>query len=671
MTKFKVRSQKIEARSQRSEARSKKSEVRSRTLEARSQKLKKSLLTTYHLPLTALLLLTAHYSLLTAASNGETFISLTRTAIDSKQLPTNTTTISHEEIQKSGAQNAGQALDKTAHVTIQRYSGLGSSYNAKIRGFLDKQIAIFVDNRRVPRSVSGPINLSQIPAESIDRIEIIRGAGSVLYGPDAEGGVIHIITKKAKGYIPTIQVGAFKQSYNTQIYQVNVGTKKERAEGYFTASKNRSDNYQENSDYDNTSFSGNCGYDFGTAGKTMLYFSYSKNQVGLPSGTTVPISEWDGEIERIPRDFFSRLSDINSDFQVEHVAQIKNFATLTARAAVTEMLRENLLTSTGPVTDRSRINRRSAYIQGDTPFGFTAGFEYIQEIIRSPFSIVPQTNGYGFFFQQKLSIKDLTIIPGVRFDNNTEWGDTTNPRLSLVYKPADPLKISANVGSAFQSPTFADLTDYNSKGKAISRLASSPPLSPENSWHYDVGIEVSPYEALTTKITLYRADIRDRLVSRRLSDGRYTTSNVQKGFNQGVEFEFDHALNRWFSQQFSYAYLQSEAKGDNFSSDFIELSYVPRNRIDYNAVFHLPFHVDFGHTFKYVGEQWTSENRRGMKLPDYFIWGMSINCEWKEIQLQFGVNNLLDSRYAERGGSGYAYPQPGRTFWGGMTVKFL
>ena len=613
------------------------------------------------------------------ASPDNAFITLTRTPIDEEKLPTNATVIRQQDIDRQGFQNAGQVVDYAASVYVQKTSQLGSVFAPKIRGFLNKQIAVFVDNRRIPRDVTGSVDLSQIPVEAIDRIEIVRGASSVLYGPDAEGGIIHIITKKAKGYLPTLSGSAIGGSDNTQLYRAQFGTKQGRAEGYATMSRNHSDNYQDNSAFDNVSFFANGGYDFGTWGKTQLYFSHSRSELGLPGGTTVPISEWNGDIERRAKTPFTKQTDQNESIELEHVVDVMDKVTLTGRLTATDLLRDQLDTSTGPVTDfgsgpeRSRVDQRTVYVQADTFFGFTAGFEYINEQMRSIFSAVPQTNEYGILFQQVLNLGSLTVIPGVRYDNNTEWGNTTNPRLSVVYQAAPWLKLSGNAGSAFQAPTFADLTDYsNFDATPITRLSTAPTLSPEKSWQYDVGAEVRPMDGLDAKVTVFRADIRDRLAFVDDPAGnRSTTINIQKAFNQGVEVEVTHTVAKWFTQEFNYSYLQSEGKGDNFSPDFIELSFVPRNRFNYLSWFYLPGNVDLGSTLHYVGEQYTSKNRTGIKLPDYLTWDLEISYRWKAARLQMGVRNVLERRYAENGGFGVIYPQPGRTFWGGVSVQFL
>lgn len=622
---------------------------------------------------------TASAQALEVEDKKDVFFSLTRTQFDASKLPTNTSVIDSEKIKTLGVQNAGQIVDLLPSVNTQKTSGLGSFHAPKIRGFLNKQIAVFVDNRRIPRDLTGNVDLSQIPAESIDKIEVVRGAGSVLYGPDAEGGVIHILTKKATGYLPSISANAQWGSYGAELYSAGIGTKKERAEGYITASRNKADNFQKNSTFDNTSVNGNLGYDAGTWGKTMFYFSHSQSQVGLPSGTTLQIAEWDGERERIPRSQFSRQHDTQNSFEAEHVVSLFEKVTLTGRLMNSDLLRESLSTSTGPVSSRSRVNRKSAYFQADSFFGLTGGFEYYRDEIRSPFSALPQSNGYGVFVQQTLDWRNLTTIAGVRFDNNTEWGDSTNPRLSLIYQAFPWLKFSGNIGHSFQSPTFADLTDFDSATFAVlPRAQNAPALSPESTWHYDVGFEVIPHPTVVGKVTVFRADTRDRLVFGTSPDGtRSTTSNLQKAFNQGVEVEVSHTLTTWMTHAINYSYLQSEGKGQGFSDHFVELSFVPNNRINYLNDITLPFGFGLGNTVRFVQQQYTGNNRTGQKLPDYVTWDSEVSYKWKDIKLRFGVNNLLEQRYAENGSSASAFgpavlfPQPCRTFWGGVSVSFL
>ena len=211
------------------------------------------------------------------------FITLTRTPLETEKLPSNVSIIKSEAIQKLSIQNAGDAVEYLASVDVPKNAGAGSSRLPKIRGFLNKQIAVYIDNRRVPPDVTGNVDLSIIPAEQIDRIEVLRGGASVLYGPNAEGGVIHIITKRAGGALPTASVSVTAKSFGTDIVRAEGGHKHERFEAYAAASRMRSDGYMQNSRFENQAYSGNAGYDFGRPGKTSVDFIVNRSEREVPA----------------------------------------------------------------------------------------------------------------------------------------------------------------------------------------------------------------------------------------------------------------------------------------------------------------------------------------------------------------------------------------------------
>lgn len=609
----------------------------------------------------------------------DAFITLTRTVLDSDKLPTNVTTLDHETIQKLSIQNAGDAIEYLAGIDVQKNSGLGSSRLPKIRGFLNKQVAIYIDNRRVPPDVTGNVDLSIISAEQIERIEVLRGGASVLYGPNAEGGIIHIITKRFKSSLPRASAGLTLKSFGTHILQAEASHKMDRLEAYITASRRHSDGFLHNSYFDNQSFGGNFAFDFGVPGKTSIDFTVNRNENGNPGGTPYRPDQFDGVQERTANNMVANQKDNLDSVSLEHVANLTEIGshgplTMTTRLSGTETTRKAQTSATSISTHV--INTRTAYVQFDFPFGFTMGYEYERTMLRSPFSQVGETNGWGVFFQENFNWKNLTVIPGVRYDQNTEWGNTTNPRISVIYQATPQFKLSANAGSAFQAPTFADFTDYDPvTGNSQPRTEPGP--FPEKSIHYDFGMEMQPSETLNLKATLFRADIKDRLVFQSSGFGG-TTKNLQDSFNQGVEVEITHSLGDILYQNLNYTYLDSEGKGTGIAPDFVALRFSPLHRLNYTLEKKItPLDATLGSVVQYVSEQWTSNIRSGLKLPDYVVWNLYGAKKFGMFEFRVGSDNVLDRRYAQNATEGFAgftpdlyFPQPGRTYWGSVVVKF-
>ena len=605
------------------------------------------------------------------------FITLTRTALDPAELPANAAVITSKEIERSGVQNAGDALDNLVGINVQKNTSLGSTRLPKLRGFLNKQVAVYVDNRRVPPDVTGSVDLAQIPAEQIERIEVVRGAASVLYGPNAEGGVIHIITKRASGSLPRVSAETAFKSFGTSVLRGQGWHKSGRLEGLVTGSRTKSDGFMVNSRFENTSLGGNFGYDFARAGKTYVDFSVSRSENGTPGGTPFRPDQFDGQRERRPNDPTFSQKDNNDSVRVEHKAALAEIegqgnVSLTTRLSGSRSQRRAFRTS----ITTSTVESRGAFFQLDFPLGFTMGVEYDRTRVDSPFAKTPETNSWGVFFQENFSYKGLTVIPGVRYDRNTEWGDTTNPRIAVIYRLSDRLKFSASAGTAFQAPTFADMTDFDPvTGDATARTLPGP--FPEKSTQYEAGFEAAPIESVNVKFTAFRAVIKDRLAFQSAGFGG-TVKNLQKSVNQGVEGEISHQAGP-FRHDLNYAYLSSKGEGPGFSNEPIELRFAPAHRLNYLMNLSVsPWDAELGSSLQYVSQQWTGNNRAGLKLPDYAVWNLSASKKVGILELRVGVDNVLERRYAQNATEGFAgftpdlfFPQPGRTYWGSVAVKFL
>ena len=158
-----------------------------------------------------LLISLVSFSPLHAASNNddtpvtmeEVVVTATRDKQETRKAPANVTVITAEEISKSGATTVVEVLDKLESIQFRTYSGNSSQAMVDMRGFGGEnpfgKTLVLLDGRRLNRTDMASINWMQMPVNNIERIEVVRGPGSVLYGDAAIGGVINIITKKVKG----------------------------------------------------------------------------------------------------------------------------------------------------------------------------------------------------------------------------------------------------------------------------------------------------------------------------------------------------------------------------------------------------------------------------------------------------------------------------------------
>ena len=597
-----------------------------------------------------------------AAPEKPVFISLTRTALPPEDLPTNTSVMTSEDIEALNAQNVGDAVAVMTGVSEVKTGSLGLTRLPTIRGFSNNRVRVVIDDQPMPPDLTGNFDLSQIPADIVDRIEIVRGGDSMAYGANAEGGVIHIITKHAQAAEPNLALSSQYGSFNTQEHRLELGGKGGPAEGFFTVSRSLSNGFQQNSDFHNLSFSGNAAYDFGAAGKTSLRFFLSNSEVGVPSGTPVPIGQFNGSLEQQANDPTARQKDHTQTLQAEHAVPLGNWGDVKVRFDADDTRR--FFTSPQlSFTDENRIASRTGTLLYDLPAGVSGGFEYNRQFLNSISEGVHDQASWASFLEEHAEIAQvLTVIVGYRHDQSVQYGAADDPHGTLVWRAAPWLKLSSNVSRAFHAPTFADL--FNPLA------APDPNLRAETSMHYDVGAELTPFEGVSSKTTVFRADTDNQIA---LDPNRnFAAFNLTRAHSTGVEEEINVKTGP-VTQQLNYTYqnVEGEAPG---SSDFQLLQFSPHNIGNYLIAASLPADCELSSNVRYVDQEFTGINKTGVSIPSHAVWGIKAAKNFRiqkvEGQAFFGVDNVLDHSYAENADSfnGF-FPQPGRTYYGGASIK--
>ncbi|MBI3291915.1 MAG: TonB-dependent receptor [Elusimicrobia bacterium] len=231
----------------------------------------------------------------------------------------------------------------------------------------------------------------------------------------------------------------------------------------------------------------------------------------------------------------------------------------------------------------------------------------------------------------------------------------------MVYQTTPAWKFSSNVGRAFQAPTFADLFD-----PFVPVADRNPDLRPERSWQYDLGAQFASAEGFKARATLFRSDTTDRIA---LNPTRsFAAFNLDQAFSQGGELEVAHVW-EGTRHQVNYTYLQSEGKTPGFNYRVLQFS--PKHIANYRMDFDGPWGTGITSSLRYVHHQFTDIGEGGLKLPSYLVWGLRLSKRIGMWEGFFGVDNLTARRYAQQADTfnGY-YPQPGRTYWGGVTLRF-
>lgn len=442
------------------------------------------------------------------------------------------TIIGSEELKESGANNLVDALRRTGGFAYKAYAPLGTSHGGmnstlSIRGIKDGEL-ILVNGVPIQGVAGHAYDLNTIPVEQIERIEILKGAASTIYGADAMSGVINIITKKAgEKKSAKVSVEAGNKSYQNHTVSascpgVNIGFNYEHLGAQTEVSRSYSKKYRYDTDQLDK-YSANLSADL----FDNLYFDYlgSFYQTGFKkvyNNTATPYEGTDQE-------------------QIKHFADLR-FETDDFRAKLFgsyDIMRRSEYTSSGPDDDNRNYN---SGIEGDYRFDladlqFTTG---VSSIYRG----ADYSNQYGehhrndtaiFLEMKKPFFERLAATAGLReqfIDGDSDASDYDRllPSFGLNYKVTDQTNLFANVGKAFRAPTFNNLY-YSS-----SFLEGNPYLEPEEGWTYEAGVKYD-INLIRIRLAAFHMVYENKIEIDRTQGYPQTYYNAGDYQSSGVEWE--------------------------------------------------------------------------------------------------------------------------------------
>jgi vitamin B12 transporter len=586
------------------------------------------------------------------------FFSLTRKGESSASLPSQRTVVTKEEIERSGARNLGEALNLVPGAVFNRTGTLGAKTSLRLRGTpSSNQVQVLIDDQPVGGIAVQGVDLSQIPVNDIERIEIVRGGSSVLFGANAIGGLVNVITRKHREDIPVTNIGMSYGSFNSQMYQGDFGVATESLEGFVSAARTLTDGFQENSDYDGINVSGRGAYSFGEGNNVSLNISRVDTEVGTPVATPVPLGEWDGKKEQEALDTTSRVDQKHTRARLKADLLLGGWAVLKPMIFLGQTAYQ-YSSLTYPSDHQDKVNGTDVHLQ--TIYGTVLGGSYERDEHEASGESAVHVTNWGLYAQQDIQWGSLKIDPAIRMDQHSTYGNTYNPRVGLVWKALKDLKVSATAARSFRAPTFLDLYYPGS---------SNPNLNPETAWSYDTGLELSGRNGNGFRLTGFYTKIEDRIVFASIPINEPTAEL------SGVELEL---FNRYkmLTSRISYAYTRAIGTSQG-SSKNETLSRTPRHTAAQELLLALPNKWTVRNGLRYVDDQYEKNGENGLKLPSFTLWDMGITKKVLSMEVTFAVDNITDKHYAESIGydnvvyAAHHIPQPGRTYRFGVTMRFL
>ena len=585
-------------------------------------------------------------------------VTATKTEKDPKDVTQSVTVITAEEIKRSSASTVTEVLQTAAGLSVVRQGPRGSLDSLSIRGASYSQVLVLLDGVRLnsPRDSGADLSALPVALEDIERIEIARGAASALYGADAVGGVVNIITKKPTAAVTNTSGAVGSHGYDL----IRAEMSGRSGAGYYSVHGNRetSDGYRVNSDLYQWTFGGKGGYDISGDTAVEIAADYTRKELGVPGSTVFGETPHARQQER---DRVYRLS-ARSGFTPTLIGKLSAYRKVNDLAYQDPDYIDWLTLLPAPIyalhtstTDGGEA--QLTWVAGEWSM-FTLGYERKNDRLDSTSSGVHETSNSAWYLQDEVNLgKSVIVVVGQRHDDHSVYGSQNSTRISARYILADGTIVRASYGESFRAPTFNDL--YWSDPTAV----GNPNLKPEQGVEYEMGVEQSLGERNWIKVAGFRRKIKE-LINWDWMVFPMLPMNIGRADIKGAEGELMLRDSGTISFMLTYTYLKAL---DEATNNKIYSTLYPKNQ--------------FGGRVILTVERDVTLTVEGKSVENYVIPG---DPEWRysvydakisqkigrkknmKGEVYFAMSNIFNRKYE----SAHGYPMPPKEIRGGLTLPF-
>lgn len=597
------------------------------------------------------------------------------------------TVITEEEIKDSGKSDLSQVLDTVPGITVTRQGTESGNVNIYIRGSKSGNVLVLIDGVKIndPSDINNTVDLSLIKTCNIERIEIVEGSMSSLYGAEASGGVINIITKKGKGN--SVSVKFEGGAYDSYSQSVSVNETGEKGSFFFSGSHYTSGGISAAKDMTGSGDFDDDGTDYYNASckmtgelwdKTSMVFTmnYADKEMDI---------DYDSGIDDPNYTASSRLFTATAEFRHSPLTWFNYRAGGSFMSMNRTYDNKEETSGTGPNAGENISSVYSSHglkgqLLGNLIIPVTGILSFGGEVLEektdvSMFSYYPAYSSTSFnliddksvttlsaFIHDAFSLKEMLFLnAGGRIDNHSEFGnhytwDTSGAFIIPVIKT----KIRGSVGSGFKAPSLYQLYE-NGYGMG------NPDLKPEKSFVYDAGIyQEIPFSENKVSLegTYFYQRYRDMITT---VSNKYTNIDGEMS-DRGVELAVSIKLRELLTLRYAYTYL--DFLKNNSTQPFlrrpehkhaVELTVKPLTGLSINASY---LYVGSRYDYYYDYGTYTSSI---VDLDAYHKVDANIRYEFSEnIAVNVRGENLTNEDYMDT----YGYNTYDRSFFGGVELTF-
>lgn len=591
--------------------------------------------------------------------------------------PADISVITKEEIADQNYASASDALRAIPGVNVLGSGAKGSSMGQdKILLNGDERVLVLVDGRRMNLGSSGNSSADWLPpVNAIERIEVLKGGGSALYGTDAVGGVINVIMKKGSEIGNHVTVKAAGGSWNAEQYAISasgstdsglgliVSATKERRGEYKFKNANGKSQLLKNSGYDDTGVIVKLDQKVGEDNRIGVNFEHINAEGGSPFGYS-GFGNTDSH-KRISNNVALRYDWNESSDERGYVQVYKNYQHAHFRSPVASR-QSNFTDST------IGLEAQQNFKFSDTD-ELTVGLEYYKTTVdnTSLYTGERDINNKAIFAENRWEFApSWQLNTGLRYDHHSKYGSEVTPKVALNKKFDENSNVYLSWGRVFNAPTTDDLFwhQVDSSQWGTFYTYGDPNLKPEKGYVWTFGGNTKLNEKTSLSANVFYSKITDAIDWDYTSVPNYTLAvNVNKEKRRGLELSLNHDFDDNLSAYASYTYVQvKQDKGKGFTKDLTTKPNIYRAGLKYKNADWL---------FTLNANAVTGQSEKNFVDSSYFT--LDLGAQYKindNAKLFINGYNLTNARYAEFGGlykNGEAkYPMAGRSFIIGAEYTF-
>ena len=566
--------------------------------------------------------------------------------------------ISKEEIIESPANNVAELLQQVAGIDIRRRGVSGMQADLHIRGGGFDQTLLLIDGIKVEDAQTGHHTMNMaLPIEVIERIEIIKGSASRVYGQNAFSGAINIITSKVAENMTSVSLES--GSYKQQNASVTISRKNEDQSVLFHYSNNSSDGHKYNTDYKNENYFLKNSFEIKGLPIDMIS-SFNERKFGANGFYASPeaIDQYE-ETQASLLGFSTKI--ISNNFIIKPKLYWKRNQDMYVYLRDNPSVYRNL-----HITNKIGAELNGSYESNNGITGFGVD---ISSIKLSSNNLGERKRTMVNLFlehQMKFAENKIDVTPGVAFSYFSDVSTNQNyqnnffrnffmyPGIDIGYELNDDVKLYSNVGYTYRVPTYTDLF-YTSP-----TTIGNENLKPEKAFTKEIGINYTK-DNFDFTFTLYNRDASDVIdYVKNVESAPWEAFNIReintKGYELGLTYNFYVAAFLNHSIKIGYSNIKDDLKQTDFNFSRYALNSL-KNHLTTSYSFEIKKNLKSSIVYKYA------ERNSG---EDYSIMDFKVSYTLKNYKLYVTGNNLFDTVYSETN----LVEMPGRNVLVGINVKF-